>query len=71
MQQMLQVVRSVVLSDAGTLVTGGEDARLAQWTAQPAANGEQQLPVQKAGQRSASAVKRKDTAGARRRQSPY
>ena len=67
----MQVVRSAVWSESGAVVTGGEDARLALWSAQPVANGEQHKPVQKAGRRSAGAVARKDSAAARHRQSPY
>ena len=66
----LQVVRSVLWSDSGALVSGGEDARLVQWSAQPSAGGEQQQQlVQKPGSRSSGSVMRKDAV--RRRQSPY
>ena len=67
----LQVVRSAVWSQSGAAITGGEDARLALWSSQPAANGEQQMSGQKTGRRSAGAVARKDHVAARHRQSPY
>jgi len=64
-----QVVRSVLWSDSGALVSGGEDARLVQWSVQPSAGGEVQQSVHKPSPRASSSVSRKDTA--RRRQSPY
>lgn len=69
-QVALQVVRSVLWSDSGALVSGGEDARLVQWSVQPCAAGEQTQTMHKPSQRVSNAVTRKDQA-ARRRQSPY
>lgn len=66
----LQVVRSVLWSDCGALVSGGEDARLVQWSFQPAAAGQQIQTIHKPSQRVSNALTRKDQA-ARRRQSPY
>ncbi|KAL0043718.1 hypothetical protein WJX82_010118 [Trebouxia sp. C0006] len=63
------VVRSVLWSDTGALVSGGEDARLVQWSVQPSAGGEQKPAVHKPSQRASSSVSRKDST--RRRQSPY
>ena len=66
----LQVVRSVLWLDSAVLVSGGEDARLVQWHAQPAAAAEPQHLVHKSIQRASSAASRKDHL-ARNRHSPY
>ena len=65
-----QVVRSVLWSDSGPLVSGGEDARLVQWSVQPSAAGEQTQNIHKPSQRVSNSVTRKDQA-TRHRQSPY
>ena len=66
----VQVVRSVLWSESGALLSGGEDARLVQWSAQPSAGAEQQQQLrQKLNQRPAQSVVRKDAV--RQRQSPY
>lgn len=65
-----QVVRSVLWSDSGALVSGGEDARLVQWSVQPCAAAEQTQTSHKPSQRVSNAVTKKDQA-TRRRQSPY
>lgn len=66
----LQVVRSVLWLESGVLLSGGEDARLVQWHAQPAAAAEPQLLAHKPNGRSSSAATRKDHS-ARQRHSPY
>ena len=66
----VQVVRSVLWSDSGALVSGGEDARLVQWSVQPSASGEQTQFIHKPSQRVSNSVTRKHQA-ARHRQSPY
>lgn len=65
-----QVVRSLLWSDSGVLLSGGEDARLVQWSVQPAAGGEETQTIHKPSQRVSNTVTRKDQA-ARRRQFPY
>lgn len=65
-----QVVRDVLWADSAALLSGGEDARLVQWSVQPAAGGEETQTVHKPSQRVSTAARRKDQA-ARRRQSPY
>ena len=65
----MQVVRSVLWSDSGALVTGGEDARLVQWSPQPSGGGEAKQAAHKPSQRASNSVARKDNV--RRRQSPY
>ncbi|KAL3157293.1 hypothetical protein ABBQ38_001524 [Trebouxia sp. C0009 RCD-2024] len=64
------VVRSLLWSDSGALLSGGEDARLVQWSVQPAAGGEETQTIHKPSQRVSNTVTRKDQA-VRRRQSPY
>ena len=66
----VQVARSVLWSDSGALVSGGEDARLVQWSMQPSAAGEVIQNVHKPSQRVSSSITKKDQA-TRRRQSPY